>query len=65
MFHAEPFSHSQEYDMTDIEIQARKLRNFVSRGGNPDKWWASKEFSFIDACKIEEEYFRLEQEVEK
>jgi len=51
--------------MTDIQIQAEKLRDFVSRGGNPDRWWASKEFSFVDACKIEEECFRLEQGVDE
>ena len=37
----------------DIEIQAEHLNSYLSRGGDPDRWWYWMDFSPRDRERIE------------
>ena len=50
--------------MTEPTYQAEKLRDFVSRGGDPERWWESKGFSVAMRQEIVRAYECLKRGVQ-
>ena len=42
----------RQLDTHNAEYQASKLRVYLARGGNADRWWRSKDFGREDRVAI-------------
>ena len=54
-----PEKEISEVPDSDAYFQAQQYLAYVQRGGDPERWWASKGFSHQERSEIEREVARL------